>query len=196
MGGIFASLVDSQTKAQTDQLKGRLLEPPFVPNFRVVLVEPEIPQNTGNLGRTCVGSCSELHLVGPMGFKITDTQLKRAGLDYWPHLSWCTYDSFDKLTDDWNRQIAGSNRVFYFSSKATKPYWEADFRQGDWLVFGKETKGLSEEVLRQNQDRVFQIPIYGPVRSYNVATAAAMVIFEGMRQLTEKGQAQRYPYRP
>lgn len=171
---------------------GRLLEPPFVPNFRVVLVEPEIPQNTGNLGRTCVGSCSELHLVGPLGFKITDTQLKRAGLDYWPHLSWCTHDS----TQEWNRQIAGSNRVFYFSSKAKKPYWEADFRQGDWLVFGKETKGLDEEVLRQNQDRVFQIPIYGPVRSYNVATAAAMVIFEGMRQLTEKGQAQRYPHRP
>lgn len=170
-------------------LTGELRSAPFIPNFRVVLVEPEIPQNTGNVGRTCVGSCSELHLVGKMGFQITDRNLKRAGLDYWPNLSWKHHSNWN----DWKSSIENPERVFCFSSKATRPYWSVDFRQGDWLVFGKETAGLGEEILRQNQERALQIPILGPVRSFNVATAAAMVVFEGLRQLSTRGELQKDP---
>lgn len=173
-------------------LRGRLREAPFKPNFRVVLVEPEIPQNTGNVGRTCVGTCSELHLVGKMGFDITDKNLKRAGLDYWPNLSWRHH-----LTEDeWVSGIDNPDRVFYFSTKATKTLWDVDFRQGDWFVFGKESQGLREEVLRQNMDRALRIPIRGPVRSFNVATAAALVVFEGMRQLDKRGELLKDPRLP
>ena len=155
------------------------------PLFHVVLVEPDIPQNTGNIGRTCVGTRSELHLVGKLGFEITDRNLKRAGLDYWQHLTWTHH----KTMVDWQSQIVDPKRVFYFSTKATKSYFEVDYQIGDSLVFGKETKGLDEEILRQNADRVLQIPILGPIRSLNVATAATVVLYEAIRQLQIKGNS-------
>ncbi len=151
--------------------------------FRVTLVEPEIPQNTGNIGRTCVGTRSELHLVGKLGFKITDRNLKRAGLDYWQHLEWTHHQKFE----DWQSQIQDPKRVFYFSTKGQKSYFEADFQPGDWLVFGKETKGLDEDLLRRNPDQVLQIPILGPIRSLNVATAVTVVLYEAIRQIQSKG---------
>ncbi len=147
--------------------------------FNVVLIEPEIPQNTGNIGRTCVALNSVLHLVGPLGFNITDRQLKRAGLDYWPHLTWHQYGCFA----DWFKIVPDVSRIFYFSTKAQKLYTEIEFQTGDWLVFGKETKGLDEKILQSNMSQACRMPQLGPVRSLNVATAVAVALYEGYRQL-------------
>lgn len=146
--------------------------------FNVVLVEPEIPQNTGNVGRTCVGTRSNLHLVGELGFKITDRNLKRAGLDYWQHLWWTQHPSFET----WHQQLPDPSRAFYFSTKATKTLYDVDFKIGDWLVFGRETKGLDPEILRRNESQMVQIPQLGPVRSLNIATAVAIALYEAIRQ--------------
>jgi tRNA (cytidine/uridine-2'-O-)-methyltransferase len=150
--------------------------------FRVALIEPEIPQNTGNIGRTCVGTQSQLHLIGPLGFEITDKNLKRAGLDYWPHLYWRQYENYE----NWYNLLPDPERCFFFSTKAKKNYDQINFQKGDWLVFGKETKGLPEPILKQYQDRVIKIPQYGPIRSLNVATAVAIALYEGIRQLRSK----------
>ncbi len=151
--------------------------------FRVTLIEPEIPQNTGNIGRTCVGTRSELHIVGKTGFDITDKNLKRAGLDYWQHLTWTHHPDLET----WQKKVEDPKRVFYFSTKAKKTFYDVDFQQGDWLVFGKETKGLDEDILRQNQDQMVMIPILGPIRSLNVATAVTVVLYEAIRQLKVGG---------
>ncbi len=147
--------------------------------FRIVLHEPEIPQNTGNIGRTCVGTHCELHLIGPMSFEINDTQLKRAGLDYWKHLKWFYYASFD----EWFAQVSDPRRVFYLTTKVEKTYFEPQYQRGDWFVFGKETKGLPPEILNQNKNQAITIPQTGPVRSLNLATAVAITIYEGYRQV-------------
>lgn len=146
--------------------------------FNVALIEPEIPQNTGNIGRTCVGTRANLHLVGNLGFEITDKNLKRAGLDYWQHLWWQHYED----QAQWEAQVEDPARVFYFSAKAKKSYFDVRFKPGDWLVFGKETKGLNPDLLRRNEDRALQIPILGPIRGLNVATAVAIVLYEAVRQ--------------
>jgi tRNA (cytidine/uridine-2'-O-)-methyltransferase len=165
--------------SKTDEImrQGRpLLEAPNL--FNIVLIEPEIPQNTGNVGRTCVGTRSNLHIVGETGFKITDRNLKRAGLDYWQHLWWTQHSTMD----EWMAQVPDPSRVFYFSTKATQTYFDVAYRPGDWLTFGKETKGLDEDLLRRNSDRVIKIPQIGKVRSLNVATAVAIALYEAIRQ--------------
>jgi tRNA (cytidine/uridine-2'-O-)-methyltransferase len=149
------------------------------PNFNIVLVEPEIPQNTGNIGRTCVGTGSALHLIEPFGFEISDKNLKRAGLDYWQHLKWYKYPSFEA----WKETVPNIDRVFFFSTKASKSYFEVQFQPGDYLVFGRETKGLSNPILEEYSGQLIKIPQYGPIRSLNVATAAAIAIYEGLRQV-------------
>lgn len=154
------------------------------PLFHVALIEPEIPQNTGNIGRTCVGTRSDLHLVGELGFKITDKNLKRAGLDYWQHLSWAHHPK----VEDWRGLVKDPGRMFCFSAKAERSYFDVEFRAGDWLVFGRETQGLPDDILHQNPDQNLLIPILGPVRGYNVATSVAVVLFEGLRQLRERGE--------
>lgn len=151
------------------------------PLFRIVLVEPEIPQNTGNIGRTCVAARSELHLIDPLGFEISDKQLRRAGLDYWPHLTWHRHPNLAS----WSESVPDHDRVFYFSTKATKLYTEVSFRRGDWFVFGRETRGLDPELVRRNADRALRIPLLGPTRSLNLASSVAIVTFEGVRQLGE-----------
>lgn len=151
------------------------------PYFRVVLVEPEIPQNTGNIGRTCVATSSELHLIGPMAFEITDKNLKRAGLDYWPHLKWFYYESFE----DWWKNVEDPSRVFYLTTKTKKAYYNVKFQKGDWLVFGKETKGLDPQLIQRNIEQALTIPMLGPARSLNLATSVAIVTYEGIRQLAE-----------
>ena len=148
-------------------------------NFRIVLIEPEIPQNTGNIGRTCVATRSELHLVGKLGFEITDRNLKRAGLDYWVHLKWFHHATLE----DWAQHVEDQSRVFYYSAFAKKPYTDVKYQKGDWLVFGKETKGLDPQLLHQNQDRALLIPLLGPARGLNLATAVAVVAYEGVRQI-------------
>lgn len=155
-------------------------------NFRIVLIEPEIPQNTGNIGRTCVATLSELHLVGKLGFEINDKNLKRAGLDYWKHLTWYHHPTIE----DWQRHVENPDRVFYYSAFAAKNYAKVDYRKGDWLVFGKETKGLDPHILQKNKERSLLIPLLGPARGLNLATAVAVVAYEGVRQLgyTENGE--------
>jgi tRNA (cytidine/uridine-2'-O-)-methyltransferase len=145
---------------------------------RIVLVEPEIPQNTGNIGRTCVGTNCELHIVGPTGFEITDANLKRAGLDYWQHLTWFMYPSYE----EWFKKVEDPTRVFYFTTKVKKTYYDVKYQPGDWLVFGKETKGLPPEILFANPDQAVTIPQPGPVRSLNLATSVAIAVYEAYRQ--------------
>jgi tRNA (cytidine/uridine-2'-O-)-methyltransferase len=146
--------------------------------LNIVLVEPEIPNNTGNIGRLCVGTGNRLHLIHPFGFQITDKNLKRSGLDYWVHLDWKEYQN----TEEWIAQIPDVSRVFLFSSHAEKSYLAENFQDGDWLVFGKESVGLSELVLNQFQNHL-SIPISPLVRSYNLANSVAFAIGEAKRQI-------------
>jgi tRNA (cytidine/uridine-2'-O-)-methyltransferase len=149
------------------------------PLFHVVLIEPEIPQNTGNIGRTCVGLNSALHLVGPLGFEITNSRLKRAGLDYWPFLNWTFYPN----RQNWESHFLPQGKRYYFSAKATRLYYDVEYKPGDVLVFGKETAGLPDDLLEANQEDAVLIPILGNVRGYNLATAVAIGLFEAYRQV-------------
>jgi tRNA (cytidine/uridine-2'-O-)-methyltransferase len=146
--------------------------------LNIVLIEPEIPNNTGNIGRLCVGTGNRLHLVHPFGFEITDKNLKRSGLDYWVHLDWKQYQD----VTEWITQIPDKSRVFLFSSHASKSYYEAKFQEGDWLVFGKESVGLSQEVLSLF-DNHLTIPMSDKIRSYNIANSVAFVVGEARRQI-------------
>ncbi len=146
--------------------------------LNIVLVEPEIPNNTGNIGRLCVGTHSRLHLIHPFGFKITDAAVKRAGLDYWVHLDRTEYPDVGA----WAAIVPDPSRVFLFSSHARQSYLDAKFQDGDWLVFGKESVGLSKEVL-DRFDNHLSIPISPLVRSYNIANSVAFALGEAKRQL-------------
>jgi tRNA (cytidine/uridine-2'-O-)-methyltransferase len=145
--------------------------------FNVVLIEPEIPPNTGNVGRLCLATRSTLHLVKPLGFSLDDRQLKRAGLDYWNEVDVRMWDSFAELQE---AQAAGA-RYFFLTTKTKRPYHEIRFQSGDFLVFGRETKGLPEQTLSANVDNCITIPMHG-TRSLNLATAVAIVLFEAVRQ--------------
>jgi len=147
--------------------------------LNIVLVEPEIPNNTGNIGRLCVGTESRLHLIHPFGFVINDKNLKRSGLDYWVHLDVTEYQN----VAEWKAQILDLSRVFLMSSNASKSYLETNFQNGDWLVFGKESKGLSQEVLEQFENHL-TIPMSPLIRSFNVANSVAFVIGEAKRQIS------------
>jgi tRNA (cytidine/uridine-2'-O-)-methyltransferase len=148
------------------------------PAVHVVLVEPEIPPNTGNIGRLCLAARARLHLVKPLGFSLDDRSLQRAGLDYWPHLDWRLWDSLEELM----AAAPGEARFFYLTTKATRPYWSESFVRGDYLVFGRETKGLPESLLRKNASRCLRIPMDPCARSLNVATAVGIVLYEALRQ--------------
>ena len=145
--------------------------------FNVVLVEPEIPPNTGNVGRLCLATGSALHLIKPLGFSLEDRQLKRAGLDYWNEVEVRTWNSFDEL----QRQQPGDARYFFLTTKSCRAYCDVAFRPGDFLVFGRETKGLPEPLLQANAENCITIPMRG-TRSLNLATAVAIVLFEAIRQ--------------
>jgi tRNA (cytidine/uridine-2'-O-)-methyltransferase len=145
--------------------------------FNVVLVEPEIPPNTGNIGRLCLATDSTLHLVKPLGFSLEDRQLKRAGLDYWEEVDLRVWDSFGQLQ---SAQAAGT-RYFFLTTKTNRACYDVRFERGDFLVFGRETKGLPEELLAVNIDNCITIPMSG-TRSLNLATAVAIVLFEAVRQ--------------
>jgi len=145
--------------------------------FNVVLVEPEIPPNTGNIGRLFPATRSTLHLVRPFGFSLDDRQLRRAGLDYWDEVPLQIWDSFDAL----QRAQPAETRYFFLTTKAQFPYHRVDFRKNDFLVFGRETKGLPHKLLAANTNRCITIPMHG-TRSLNLATAVAIVLFEAVRQ--------------
>ena len=145
--------------------------------FNVVLVEPEIPPNTGNIGRLCLATRSTLHLVRPFGFLLDDRQVRRAGLDYWAEVSLQLWDSFEIL----QRAQSAGTRYFFLTTKIQRPYYSVNFRKNDFLVFGRETKGLPQKVLTANTDNCITIPMHG-TRSLNLATAVAIVLFEAVRQ--------------
>ncbi len=145
--------------------------------FNVVLIEPEIPQNTGNIGRLCVGTSCRLHLVKPLGFSLSDRYLKRAGLDYWQHLDWHVHDTVDKLME-----TEQPERLFFFTKKADRVLWDVQYEPGDYLVFGRETVGLSDAILRHFHDRLVKIPMTGPTRSINLSNSVSIAVYEGLRQ--------------
>ena len=145
--------------------------------FNVVLVEPEIPPNTGNVGRLCLATVSTLHLVRPFGFSLDHRKLRRAGLDYWDEVHLQLWDSFDAL----QQAQAADARYFFLTTKAERPYYTVNFRNGDFLVFGRETKGLPHKLLAANADDCITIPMHG-TRSLNLSTAVAIVLFEAVRQ--------------
>jgi len=147
--------------------------------LQVVLVEPEIPPNTGAIARLCAATNTVLHLVEPLGFKLDDRALKRAGMDYWQQVTWRSWPSWEAL-----RTAHAQARFYFLTTKSSRPYTEAKFGPDDFLVFGRETRGLPESLLRENEATCLTIPMLNPeVRSLNLATAAAIVLFEALRQV-------------
>jgi tRNA (cytidine/uridine-2'-O-)-methyltransferase len=148
------------------------------PHFHIVLVEPEIPPNTGTIARFCAATNTVLHLVEPLGFKMDDRTLKRAGMDYWQHVTWHAWPNWDAL-----RAAHPQARFHFLTTKTTRSYTEVRFEPDDFLVFGRETRGLPESLLRENAEACLTIPMTNShVRSLNLATAAAIVLFEALRQ--------------
>lgn len=150
-----------------------------MPTLNIVLVEPQIPQNTGNIARTCAATGARLHLVEPMGFRVDDAKLKRAGLDYW-HLLDITY--YENLDDFFEKNKDGN--FFYFSTKSTKIYSEIDYPDNSYLVFGKETAGLPEELLHDNPEKCVRLPMINnsAARSLNLSNSVAVGVYEVLRQ--------------
>ncbi len=146
--------------------------------FNIVLVEPEIPQNTGNISRTCAATNSSLYLVRPLGFEITDKHLKRAGLDYWQYLDVHYVDSLSELMDKF---YTGDN-FHFMSTKGAKIYSDATFKEGDFLVFGKESHGLPEPLLKKHYKNTLRIPMFGDLRSLNLSNSVAITLYEALRQ--------------
>ena len=157
--------------------------------FNIVLHEPEIPQNTGNIARTCSVTKARLHLIRPLGFEVTDRNLKRAGLDYW-HLLDITY--YDGIEDFYEKNKGG--RFFYCSTKAPHCYSDVTFSDGDYFIFGKETKGLPEAILKENLDQCIRIPMNDQTRSLNLSNSVAIVLYEALRQVDFKGLQQESNY--
>ena len=145
--------------------------------MKVVLVEPEIPPNTGNIGRTCVAANVSLHLVGPLGFQLDDKMLKRAGLDYWPHLNYEVYENWEF----WKGEHLIPGRTWFFSTKGKRSLDTVKFSSEDSLVFGSETKGLKDSLLKKYKERTVFIPMRGPVRSLNLANTVAIALYEAFR---------------
>jgi len=153
------------------------------PLFHVVLHEPEIPNNTGNIGRTCVATGCRLHLIHPLGFDTSEKACRRAGLDYWPRLDRAEHPS-------WEAYLAAAcpSRLWLFSTTARACSFDAEFRAGDHLVFGKETAGLPDPLLSRYRDRLLRLPMVAGERSLNVATAMCAAVYEGIRQLCARGE--------
>lgn len=145
----------------------------------VVLFEPEIPQNTGNIGRLCVGMGAKLHLIKPFGFVLNDKNLKRAGLDYWQYLDHQIYENWEEFYSF--RTV--SDQLYFLSKKQGRVFYQASLEWGGFFIFGKETKGLPEFLLEQYKNQVLTVPMFGQVRSYNLSNTVAMVLSEVTRQV-------------
>jgi tRNA (cytidine/uridine-2'-O-)-methyltransferase len=146
--------------------------------FNLVLVEPEIPPNTGNIARLALATGCQLHLVKPLGFSLDDRQLRRAGMDYWQDVDVTLWENLEEF------EAKAPGRSLFFSTKSQRPYWEINFNRGDSLIFGRETKGLPESLLSERASDCYTIPMATGARSLNLATAVAIVLFEGVRQLS------------
>lgn len=145
--------------------------------MNIVLLEPEIPQNTGNIGRTCCATGTRLHLIEPMGFRINEKSLKRAGMDYWENLDVTIYDSYR----DFVEKNPGA-KIWFATTKATKKYTDVKFSDDDFIMFGKESAGIPEEILVENKENCIRIPMNPDIRSLNLANSVAIVLYEALRQ--------------
>lgn len=151
-------------------------------SYNIVLINPEIHTNTGNIGRLCLATNSNLHLVKPFGFEITDKRLKRAGLDYWQHINLFIYDD---IADFYNKNK--NAKMVYLSSHGTKNHWSINFEDNLFLVFGKESSGLPQEITNKNKENLFKIPLFSTkIRSLNLANSVGIVVYEGLRILSKK----------
>ena len=145
--------------------------------FNIVLLEPEIPANTGNIGRTCVATGSRLHLIEPLGFRLGEKELKRAGMDYWPQLDVTTYLNYE----DFLRRNPGA-KIYMATTKGPQVYSDVTFEPDCYLMFGKESAGIPEEILLEHQDTAIRIPMIGETRSLNLSNSVAIVLYEALRQ--------------
>ena len=152
--------------------------------MNIVLLEPEIPANTGNIGRSCISTNSSLHLIKPLGFSVDDKHLKRSGLDYWHDLSVCYYDDFE----DFSQKQAGK-QIYYAETNGAKLYTEVSYAPDAFIVFGKESTGIPAHILEENPDRCIRIPMGGKYRSLNLSNAVAVVLYEALRQNGFRGLA-------
>ena len=147
--------------------------------LNIVLFEAEIPNNTGNIGRLSLASGCNLHLVKPFGFELNDTRLKRAGLDYWKHISLKVYDNIDEFY-----RLNPGKKMVYFSAKGKKSFWSIDFEEDLFLIFGRESSGLPESIIDEKSHELYKIPLFSEhVRSINLANAVSVVVYEGIRKL-------------
>ncbi len=163
--------------------------------MNIVLLEPEIPANTGNIGRTCVATGTRLHLIEPLGFQLSEKQLKRAGMDYWSKLDVTTYVNYE----DFLRKNPGA-RPYMATTKGPQIYTEAHFEPDCYIMFGKESAGIPEEILLENQERAIRIPMMGEIRSLNLSNSVAIVLYEALRQndfsgMQLPGQLTRYHWK-
>ncbi len=163
--------------------------------MNIVLLEPEIPANTGNIGRTCVAAGARLHLIGPMGFQINEKQVRRAGLDYWDKLDYRVYDGYA----DFLSKNAGA-RIYMATTKARQVYSEVQYEDGCYIMFGRESAGIPEEILVEHQETAVRIPMFGDIRSLNLGNSVAVVLYEALRQqgfgnLNRAGELHRLRWR-
>lgn len=159
--------------------------------MNIVLLEPEIPANTGNIGRTCVSTGSRLHLIKPLGFSLAEKELRRAGLDYWSNLDVTVYENYE----DFLERNPGA-KIYYATTKARRTYTEPDYGPDDYLMFGKESAGIPEEILVEHEDTAVRIPMVKDNRSLNLSNSVAILLYEALRQqdfagLEEKGDLHR-----
>jgi tRNA (cytidine/uridine-2'-O-)-methyltransferase len=163
--------------------------------MNIVLHEPEIPENTGNIGRTCVATDSVLHLIKPLGFVIDDKHLKRAGLDYWPKLKYFVYESYEDFLAK-----NPDAKIFFATTKAKRCYSEVSFGPDDFIMFGKESAGIPEEILVDNEPTCIRIPMWGDIRSLNLGNSVAVILYEALRQngfgeLNRQGELHRLSWK-
>lgn len=164
-------------------------------HINIVLLEPEIPANTGNIGRTCVAAGASLHLIEPLGFSLSEKHLKRAGMDYWHKLDVKTYINYE----DFLAKNPGA-KIYYATTKAPRMYTEAEFEDNCFIMFGKESAGIPEKILYENQDTCIRIPMLEEIRSLNLGNSAAIVLYEALRQhgfdhMQVEGQLREYEWR-
>lgn len=149
--------------------------------LNIVLIEPEIPNNTGNIGRLSLASGATLHLVKPFGFELSDSRVKRAGLDYWKHVDLKIYENVEEFFS-----AHSDKKMAFFSSHGTKSVWDIEFEENMFLIFGKESVGLPSKIIEENSNNLYRIPIHSEhIRSLNLANAVSVVVYEGLRQLTK-----------
>ena len=163
--------------------------------MNIVLYEPEMPMNTGNIGRSCVATDTRLHLIEPLGFKLNDKMVKRAGLDYWPHLDVTVYSDFQ----DFLEKNPGA-RIYMATTKAEKVYTEVCYEPDCYIMFGRESRGIPEEILVENQENCVRIPMWGETRSLNLSNSVAIILYEALRQngfngLNTKGHLHRLEWK-